>query len=143
MEEHCAAAVADDGDGVVATPEAGDHADEDLLAEVLMLLHYESPEGLTKACDLFRAGVPERLAEIDTALAEGRFDDTARSSHSLRGSAGAFGARRLRSLGERLEQLCHESDGAAAVPLIEEMRGEFLVFRAILDGRLAELPASS
>ncbi|CAN5203841.1 hypothetical protein BH24ACT1_BH24ACT1_08640 [soil metagenome] len=58
---------------------------------------------------------------------------------SIRGSAGAFGARRLSSLGEHLGQLCRESDGPSAVLLVEEMRAEFLVFAAILDGRLAAL----
>lgn len=116
-----------------------DHVDEELLADVLLLLDDESPDGLMKACDMFRAAMPERFVEIDAALAEGRFDDAARAVHSLRGSAGAFGARRLSLQGERLEELCRQSDGASAVPLVEEMRAEFLVFRAILDARLAEL----
>lgn len=119
-----------------------DHVDEELLADILMLLDDEEPGGLRMACDLFRAGVPERFLEIDAALAEGRFDDAARTVHSLRGSAGAFGARRLSIQAERLEELCLQSDGDSAVPLVEEMRAEFLVFRAILDARLAEASGS-
>jgi HPt (histidine-containing phosphotransfer) domain-containing protein len=124
---------------ITAVADEDDHVDEEILAEILMLLEDDASEGLMKACDLFRSGVPARLVEVDAALADGHFDDAARASHSLRGSAGAFGARRLRSLGERLEQFCRESDGPSAVRVAEEMRTEFLVFRAILDDRLARL----
>ena len=122
-----------------AVADEDDHVDEEILGEVLMLLEDEASEGIMKACDLFRSGVPTRLVEVDAALADGQFDDAARASHSLRGSAGAFGARRLRTLGERLEQFCRESDGSSALRVAEEMRAEFLLFRAILDDRLATL----
>jgi HPt (histidine-containing phosphotransfer) domain-containing protein len=124
---------------ITAVADEDDHLDEEILDEVLMLLEDEASEGLMKACDLFRSGVPARLLEVDAALADGHFDDAARASHSLRGSAGAFGARRLRSLGERLEQFCRESDGPSALRVAQEMRAEFLVFRTILDARLAKL----
>ena len=135
MEEHGATVVPDEG----RQTDAEDHVDEEILDEVLMLMEDESTDGMMKACDLFRSGVPERFVEIDAALAEGRFEDAARVSHSMRGSAGAFGARRLSLLGDRLEQLCRESDGFSAVHVVEDMRAEYLVFQAILDGRLAEL----
>lgn len=119
--------------------QAVERVDEEQLAEVLMVLDDESPDGLLRACELFRAGVPERFDDIDAALAEDRFDDAARSSHSLRGSAGAFGARRLSIMGERLEELTRQADGAAAVRIAGQMRTEFLAFRDILDARLAAL----
>ena len=140
MDEHGATMVTDTEGAAASGPAAAeDHVDEEILGEVLMLLEDEAPDTLMKACDLFRTGVPDRLVELDAALAEGRLDDAARASHSLRGSAGAFGARRLSALGERLEQLCRESDGTTALLVLEEMRAEFLVFRAILDARLAQL----
>ena len=116
-----------------------ERVDEDQLGEVLMVLDDESPEGLLRACDLFRAGVPDRFRDIDAALAEDRYDDAARASHSLRGSAGAFGAKRLSSMGERLEEMCRQSDGPEARQIVEHMRTEFLAFRDILDSRLAEV----
>lgn len=116
--------------------EEDDHVDEEMLADVLMLMEDEAADGILRACDLFRASVPDRLDEIGTALAEGRFVDAGRASHSLRGSAGAFGARRLSALGLQLEELCRESDGAGATEVLDEMRTEFLVFRDILDARL-------
>ena len=69
--------------------EQDDHVDEEMLADVLMLMEDEASDGILRACDLFRDSVPERLDDIGAALAEGRFVDAGRSSHSLRGSAGA------------------------------------------------------
>jgi len=119
--------------------DTSDHVDEELLEEVLMLLDDEEPDGLLRACDLFRSGLPQRIAEIDAALHQDRLDDAARASHSLRGSAGAFGARRLSNLGEQLEGMCLRSEGDSAAALLEEMRDEFRLFRDILDRRLAEV----
>ncbi|MGI8807692.1 MAG: hypothetical protein ACR2KK_07605 [Acidimicrobiales bacterium] len=38
-----------------------------------------------------------------------------------------------------MEQACRDADGPSAAVLAEELRSEFLVFRAILDDRLAAL----
>ena len=119
--------------------DAEDHVDEDLLTEVLMMAADEGGEGILKACDLFRSSAPERLDDIGSALADGRLDDAAQTSHSLRGSAGAFGAKRLSMLGMRLEEACREFDAAGAERLLAAMRVEFLVFRDIFDARLARL----
>ena len=119
--------------------EDDDHVDEELLGEVLMMAEDEAGEGILKACDIFRSSVPERLDDIGSALADGRLDDAVRTSHSLRGSAGAFGAKRLSMLGMRLEEACREFDAEGAEALLAEMRGEFMVFRDIFDARLARL----
>jgi HPt (histidine-containing phosphotransfer) domain-containing protein len=118
--------------------EQDDHVDEEMLADVLMLMEDEAADGILRACDLFRASVPDRLDDIGAALAEERFVDAGRASHSLRGSAGAFGAKRLSALGLRLEDLCRESDAGAAAEILGEMRTEFVVFRDILDARLQQ-----
>jgi HPt (histidine-containing phosphotransfer) domain-containing protein len=116
-----------------------DHVDEDMLAEVLAMLEDSQADGILRACDLFRSSVPDRLDDIGSAIREGRFHAAAQGSHSLRGSAGAFGAKRLSGLGLRLEELCRESDVAGASAVLEDMRSEFLVYRDILDARLARL----
>lgn len=115
------------------------HVDEEMFDEIFSVLGGESLEGLLRACELFRKSVPARLAEIDTALAERRYETVVTAAHSLRGTAGAFGARRLSDLASRLEHLSHEGDRDEAGPLVEDMRGEFLLFRNILDARLDEL----
>jgi HPt (histidine-containing phosphotransfer) domain-containing protein len=116
-----------------------DHVDEQMLGEIMTLLEDEAPDALFRACDLFRKGVSERIAEIDGALAEGRLDVVARAAHSLRGSAGAFGARRLHRMGERLEALCSQNDVNGAAAIARGLPGEFEVFSTILNARLAGL----
>ena len=116
-----------------------DHVDEELLAQMLMMVEAEAGGGILKACNLFRSSVPERLDDIGSALADDRLDEAAHMSHSLRGSAGAFGAKLLSELGMRLEKACREADAAGAEDLLAEMRAEFLVFRDIFDARLAGL----
>lgn len=118
--------------------EQDDHVDEEMLADVLMLMEDEAADGILRACDLFRASVPDRLDDIGSAISEGRFVDAGRASHSLRGSAGAFGAKRLSALGLHLEELCRKSDAGGATEVLGAMRAEFLVFRDILDARLQQ-----
>jgi len=132
--------LAGDGNGALdpILPE-GDHVDEEMLGEILMLLEDEAPDVLLRTCDLFRKGVRDHIAEIEAALAEGRIDLVARAAHSIRGSAGTFGARRLHQMAERLEALCGEDDVSPAPALTAELRVEFELFRAILDARLAGL----
>ena len=116
--------------------------DEEILAELFMVMDDGAPEGLTTICDLFLTGVPARLADIEAALADGRMDDAAKAAHSLKGTGGAFGARRVGEVAGRLEQVCRATDRASASGLLEELREEFLVFRIILATRLAGLSAT-
>lgn len=139
MEQHGHGTVADD-DRMVTPPDGP--VDEEILAELFMVMDDGAPEDLTRICDMFLTGVPARLAEIEAALADGRMDDAAKAAHSLKGTAGAFGARRLGEVAGRLEQVCRATDGASATKLLEGLREEFLVFRSILADRLAALSAT-
>lgn len=116
-----------------------DNVDDELLSELFTVLGDASPDGLIRACDLFLTGVPARLADAEDAVAEARLDDAGRLAHSLRGSAGAFGARHLGRLAEQLEMVCGQADPKSAGPLVEEMKVEFAAFRTILTSRLASI----
>ena len=116
--------------------------DEEILTELFMVMDDGAPEDLIRVCDLFLTGVPARLSDIGTAQAEGRIEDAGKAAHSLKGTAGAFGARRVGEVAGRLEQVCRTADGASAAGLLEELRAEFLVFRSILAARLAALSAT-
>jgi HPt (histidine-containing phosphotransfer) domain-containing protein len=117
--------------------EEGNDVDEEMLAELFVLLDDGTPGGLIRACDLFLVGVPTALANLRAACAEARLDDAAMVAHTLRGTAGAFGAARLGRLAARLEEACGRSDAASAAALIEQMEGEFAAFRTVLMSRLA------
>lgn len=114
--------------------------DEEILLELFTMLDDGSPDGLISACNMFLVGVPDSLAELEGALASGRLDEAGRTAHRLRGTAGAFGARRLSALAERLERLCGQGDATSTGRIVETMRDEFVLFRAILASRLASLP---
>ena len=131
MEQHDTTAVTDGRDE--------GRVDEEILSEVLTLLGDGNADRLIHACDLFLTGVPARLADAEAALAEGRPGDVARVAHSLRGTAGTFGARRLSQLADHLEQACRRPGTESAGPLIEEMRDELAIFGTILTTRLASL----
>lgn len=126
-----------------STPSPGpdDRVDEEILDELFVIMGGGGSEGLVRACDLFLTGVPARFTEIQGALAEGRLEDAAQGAHSLRGSVGAFGARRLSGLTVALERLCREGDTSGASALVDEMQAEFRIFRAILVARLGQLPS--
>jgi len=116
--------------------------DEEILAELFMVMEDGPPDGLTEICDLFLAGVPDRISDIRAALVGDRIEDAAKASHSLKGTAGAFGARRLGEVAGRLEQACRVVDGTSRDELVEELQAEFLTFRSILEARLAAMSAT-
>jgi HPt (histidine-containing phosphotransfer) domain-containing protein len=116
--------------------------DEEILTELFMVMDDSGPEDLIRVCDLFLTGVPARLSDIGAALAEGRMDDAAKAAHSLKGTAGAFGARRLGQVAGRLEQECLKSDGLSAAGLSDVLQAEYLIFKNILEMRLAALSST-
>jgi len=116
---------------------AADAVDEEILSELFDMLDDGTSDGLVRACDMFLVGVPSSLTEIEAALAEQRFDHAGRVAHTLRGTAGAFGAVRLGRLAGRLEDRCRQADGESPEAIAAAMQAEFLVFRDILASRLA------
>ena len=106
--------------------------DEEILSELFVLLDDGTPDGLITACDMFLVGVPTALADVRRALSESRVADAGKMAHTLRGTAGAFGATRLGRLAASLEDVCGRTDGASADALVDGMEAEFLAFRTIL-----------
>lgn len=126
MEQESAPSVLGDGD-----------VDEDMLSELFTLMDDGSADGLVRACNLFLVGVPDHLAAAECAVAEGRLADAARVAHSLRGTTGAFGARRLCQLADHLQMACERDEQGSAGSLIEAMRSGFRSFQPVLAAHLA------
>ena len=135
MDQHGYGPVDDDH---TAAPDDG-AVDEEILAELFMVMDDGPPDDLIKICDLFLTGVPARISDIRAALDEDRIEDAGKAAHSLKGTGGAFGARRLGEVAGRLEQACVGASGDSGDVLLEELQREFLVFRSILEIRLAAL----
>ena len=140
MDQHPPVQLIGDNTGAGVQCGDGDRVDEEILSELFMVFEDGMADGLVSACDTFRTSVPARLAEIDTALFEGRFGEASQAAHSLRGSTGTFGARRLSALATCLEDECGKGDRTAGFSLLDDMRTEFAIFRDILDARVAQLP---
>jgi HPt (histidine-containing phosphotransfer) domain-containing protein len=115
---------------------ADDDVDEEILSELLSLMGDGPPDGLAEIFTTFLTGVPARLADIDGALRNGRLEEAGRAAHTLRGTAGAFGANRLYRLAGELEVVCQSSDAGRAGSLLAEMRTAFATFERILRARI-------
>ena len=116
--------------------------DEAMLSELFTVIGDADPGSLVQACELFLTHVPTRLADAAAAVAAGRYADAARLAHSVKGSAGAFGACRLRRLAEGLERASADGDGERGGSIVEQMTIELAAFATILRARLAELTSA-
>jgi len=135
MEERAATV----GVAAASSSEVDDrNVDDGILSEVLSMLDDDS-DGLMEACGLFLTGIPNSLVDIEGALADGRLADAGMVAHRLRGTTGAFGARRLHQLAGDLERRCGEGDGDPDGHLLREMHAAFDVFARILQARLADI----
>lgn len=115
--------------------------DEEQLSELLDLLADDPglDGGLAHALDLFLTSVPTRLADLAGAVATGGLGEAATIAHSVRGSAGAFGARRMASLTAEVERRCADpgADPARLSTLVASLEAEFAAFRRALESRVA------
>jgi HPt (histidine-containing phosphotransfer) domain-containing protein len=122
--------------------------DEERLAELFELLGAgPGAGGLAPALDLFVGSVPPRLAELAGAVATGRLHEAAAVAHSVRGSAGAFGAARLARLAAEVERGCGgagpgrgsaggpDADPAELAALVGSLETAFEDFREVLENR--------
>jgi CheY-like chemotaxis protein/HPt (histidine-containing phosphotransfer) domain-containing protein len=115
-----------------------DRVDEELLSEFLEMV-LDAPGGEPPpVLDMFLTEASSRLERIRSGLAGGDLSEAARAAHSLKGSSGAFGARRLSALGAKVEVACKEGDPEAAADLLPALESESEAFRAILGSRLSE-----
>ena len=83
------------------------------------------PDVLTEVLTLFLDEVPLRVERLRNAWAAGNIEEVRRAAHSLKGSAGNIGARRLHAICSQLDEVgrSRELDGAAA--LVDELAAEF------------------
>ncbi len=123
------------GAGAGTSPDLPERVDEELLGELLELLQGgpDAPPILA----VFIAESSNRLDRIRTSIDSGDLADAGRAAHSLKGAAGAFGARRLGALGGEMEAACVTGDVETAARVLPALDTEFEAFRAILATRLS------
>ena len=113
-------------------PDADGPVDEELLAE----LDLGSGNGAgARLLELFVTETAKRVTRLRRAAADGDLAEIARTAHSIRGSAGAFGARRLSRAAAQFEEAGEGTNAADVTTLASDVEAEFAVFRDILSAR--------
>lgn len=87
---------------------------------------------LCELIDIFLDDTPKRLAEIDEALAAGHAENFTRAAHSIKGSAGNFGATQFATMARDLESLGKAGDLAQARAGIPALQAEFARLQPVL-----------
>ena len=80
------------------------------------------PDVLTEVLRIFLDEVPARVARLRNAWAARNIEEVHRSAHSLKGSAGNIGARRLHAVCSQLDEI---DDLDAAAALVAALDAEF------------------
>jgi HPt (histidine-containing phosphotransfer) domain-containing protein len=79
------------------------------------------PEFVAEMVGLLCGQVPEQLRQMRDALAAGDLEATRRAAHSLKSSAGSFGARTVEEIARLIEQRAGEGDAAAVATLVPQL----------------------
>lgn len=117
------------------TPTAPDPIDLAALTN-LRTIGGGDPAFVAEIVQMFREDTPPRLDDLDRHAVAGDATALAKVAHSLKGSAGNFGARQFRVLIERIEAIAHTGDLAAAPAAIADLRSEYARVLDALDAAL-------
>ncbi|HVZ65282.1 MAG TPA: Hpt domain-containing protein [Lacunisphaera sp.] len=86
------------------------------------------PEGdtsfLRELIDIYLADAPQRIAELDAALARGDAGVALRAAHTIKGSSSNFGATLLAHRAQQIEAQCKAGDCAAGLALLPALKAE-------------------
>jgi len=94
---------------------------------------------LREIIDLFLGDAPSKIVRIQQAVERCDAGEVAQGAHSLKGSAGNFGAHRLVALCARLEQLGNDGDIVKGPDLLRQAEQELdLVSNALKDEMMTE-----
>lgn len=81
---------------------------------------------LRELIDVYLEDAPQRVAELDAALARGDAVVATRAAHTIKGSSSNFGATRLAHQAQLIEAQCKAGDCASALPLVPALKSELL-----------------
>ena len=133
--EHAEARAAE-ASGRPASPE--ESVDLTVIAELRGYL----PPLLDQTVDLFLRNAALSLPALRAHLGEEDAPALARAAHSLVGSCGIVGARRMASLARQIEDASLAGDLKAAAPLLDALHAEFPRVRLLLQRVRGKSPAA-
>lgn len=99
--------------------------DEAVIASLRELTPPGEPDVLTEVLQLFLQEFPLRHEKLRNAWASGNIEAMCRAAHSLKGSAGNIGARRLFSVCTQLDDMGRGGDTTRLAPLVDALETEF------------------
>jgi HPt (histidine-containing phosphotransfer) domain-containing protein len=99
--------------------------DESVIQTLRQLTPPGEPDILVEVLKLFLAEVPPRIDRLRNAMAAGNIQEVHRSAHSLKGSAGNIGARRLYDVCRDIDDKGKAGDLAGAAALVDALAAEF------------------
>ena len=118
-------------DRTIPGPE--DPLDRSVIEGILELQGSGEPGLFAELTDLFLEATPPQLEKIREAFEKGDTETLKRTAHTLKGSAGNMGARRMSELCEELQGLGDPGETTRAPEMIEELEREFDRVREALE----------
>jgi HPt (histidine-containing phosphotransfer) domain-containing protein len=109
------------------TPVVSDQSLEDLRA-----LNPDDPAFLRELIELFLQDVPQRLAELEQAIAKGDAPLLTRAAHTIKGSCSNFGAAGLAAVALQMEHQGKENSFSEAKATLPALKAEFSLVDAAL-----------
>ncbi len=109
-----------------------DVLDMAVVEELLSLSDDGDPELLLDLIRLFLADGPTKVAAVAAGLAARDFDQMERAAHSLKGSSGNLGARRLQQTCELMQLATRKHDYEATRQLAPQLATEYEVVQRAL-----------
>lgn len=101
--------------------------------ENLRALSPDEPAFLRELITIYLADTPQRLAEMETALAKNDAALLIRAAHTIKGSSGNFGATALAVLAQRIEDFGKTGDFTGATAALPAFKAESTRVNAALN----------
>ncbi|MDI1251155.1 MAG: Hpt domain-containing protein [Lacunisphaera sp.] len=98
----------------------------------LRALSPDDPAFLQELITIYLEDTPQRLGDIETALAHNDGPTLIRAAHTIKGSSGNFGAARFARLALDIEAHGKAGDLTAAAAIVPGLKAEFAQVRAAL-----------
>ncbi|MFZ0888845.1 MAG: Hpt domain-containing protein [Candidatus Binataceae bacterium] len=126
-------------DGWAAAGPGDRAADQICVRETIDSLRLEGVDFLREMVDLFKAEVPKGVRELGQALDGGDSARVTIIAHTLKGTAGIFGATRMRALAGSIERAARA--GSVEKAIVEKLRSECERVRQVLEAEVSTPPA--
>ena len=107
--------------------------DREILASIRDLQGDGEPDLLAELIDLYLEDAPARIEAVKLAFTQGDAKALALAAHTLKGSSGNLGAKRIAALAGLLEEQGRLGSTTKAGPILQQLEREFALVRKTLE----------